>query len=46
MECITLEIRRLIVKARRNGKRVKDIVEIFEVSRWTVWRWTKRTIYY
>jgi len=38
----TPEIRRLIVRARRNGKTVKEIVEMFDVSRWTVWRWTKR----
>ncbi len=42
MGCTTPEIRRLIVKARRNGSRVKDIAEMFNVSRWTVWRWAKR----
>jgi transposase InsO family protein len=42
MGCTSPEIRRLIVKARRNGNRVKDIAEMFNVSRWTVWRWTKR----
>ena len=39
---ITPEIRELIVKARRNGKKVKDIAEMFDVSRKTVWKWTKR----
>ena len=40
---VTPEIRELIVKARRNGKRVKDIAEMFDVSRKTVWKWCKRT---
>jgi len=39
---ITLEIRRPIVKSRRNGKKEKDIAEVFDVSRKTVWKWTKR----
>ncbi len=39
---ITPEIRELIVKARRNGKKVKDIAEMFDVSRKTVWKWRKR----
>jgi DNA invertase Pin-like site-specific DNA recombinase len=39
---ITPEVRELIIKARRNGKKVKDIVEMFEISRKTVWKWTKR----
>ena len=41
---ITPEIRELIVKARRNGKRVKDITEMFDVNRKTVWKWCKRTM--
>jgi transposase InsO family protein len=41
---VTPEIRELIVKARRNGKRVKDIAEMFDVSRKTVWKWCKRTM--
>ena len=40
---VTPEIRELIVKARRNGKRVKDIAEMFDVSRKTVWKWHKRS---
>jgi len=39
---VTPEIRELIVKARRNGKKVKDIAEMFDVSRRTVWKWRKR----
>ena len=39
---ITPEIRELIVKARRNGKKVKDIAEMFDASRKTVWKWCKR----
>jgi putative transposase len=39
---VTPEIRELIVKARRNGKKVKDIAEMFDVSRKTVWKWHKR----
>lgn len=32
---VTPEIRELIVKARRNGKRITDIAEIFDISRKT-----------
>ena len=39
---VTPEIRELIVKARRNGKKVMDIAEMFDVSRKTVWKWCKR----
>lgn len=39
---VTPEIRELIVKARRKGKKVKDIAEMFDVSRKTVWKWHKR----
>jgi len=42
MGSTTPEIRRLIVRACRNGKKVKDIADVFNVSRWTVWRWKKR----
>ena len=42
MGSTTPEIRRLIVRACRNGKKVNDIADMFNVSRWTVWRWTKR----
>jgi len=41
---VTPEIRELIVKARRNGKPVKYIAEMFDVSRKTVWKWCKRTM--
>ena len=41
---VTPEIRELIVKARRNGKKVNDIAEMFDVSRKTVWKWCKRTM--
>jgi len=39
---VTPEIRKLMIKARRNEKRVKDIAEMFDVSRKTVWKWYKR----
>lgn len=39
---VTPEMRELIVKARRNGKRATDIAEMFDVNRKTVWKWTKR----
>lgn len=42
MGCTTPEIRYSIVKARKMGLKMKEITEIFEVSRWTVWRWMKR----
>jgi len=35
---VTPEIRKLIVKARRNGKKVKDITDMFNVSRKTIWK--------
>jgi transposase InsO family protein len=41
---VTPEIRELIVKAKRNGKRVKDIAEMFDVNRKTVWKWCKRSM--
>jgi transposase len=31
-----------MVKARKRGCTHKEITTMFEVSRWTVWRWTKR----
>jgi transposase InsO family protein len=42
MGCTDEAIRRLIVRAKRSGKRVKDIAAMFEVCRWTVWKWCKR----
>lgn len=43
MGSLTPEIRNLIIKAYRRGYRVKDIAEMFDVHRWTVWKWVKRT---
>jgi hypothetical protein len=42
MGCITPETRHLMVKARKRGCMIKEVTAMFEVSRWTVWRWTKR----
>ncbi|HEC86661.1 MAG TPA: helix-turn-helix domain-containing protein [Thermoplasmatales archaeon] len=42
MHHVTPEVRRLMVKARKNGMKVKDIVRIFGVSRKTVWKWVRR----
>lgn len=39
---VTPEIKKLIVKARKNGKRVKDIAYMFDVNTKTVWKWSKR----
>lgn len=43
MGSLTPEIRNLIIKAYRRGHRVKDIASMFDVHRWTVWKWVKRT---
>jgi transposase InsO family protein len=43
MGSLTPEIRNLIIKAYRRGHHVKDIAEMFDVHRWTVWKWVKRT---
>ena len=43
MGSLTPEIRNLIIKAYKRGHRVKDIAEMFDVHRWTVWKWVKRT---
>ena len=43
MGSLTPEIRNLIIKAYRRGHRVKDIADMFDVHRWTVWKWVKRT---
>lgn len=43
MGSLTPEIRSLIIKAYRKGYRVKDIADMFDVHRWTVWKWVKRT---
>jgi len=43
MGSLTPEIRNLIIKAYRRGHRVKDIASMFDVHRWTVWKWIKRT---
>lgn len=42
MPNVTPEIRELIVRAKKCGKRTKDIAEFFGVSRKTVWKWVKR----
>jgi len=42
MPNVTPEMRRLIVRAKKAGKRTKDIAEFFGVSRKTVWKWNKR----
>ena len=43
MGSLTPEIRNLIIKAYRHGHRIKDIADMFDVHRWTVWKWVKRT---
>lgn len=43
MGSLTPEIRECIVKAYRQGYKVKEITGIFGVSRYTVWYWVKRT---
>jgi transposase InsO family protein len=43
MRSLTPEIRERIVKAYKKGYKVKDIAHIFDVHRWTVWHWVKRT---
>jgi len=43
MGSLTPEIRERIVKAYRKGHRIKDIADMFDVHRWTVWHWVKRT---
>lgn len=43
MGSLTPEIRECIVKAYRRGHRVKDIADMFDVHRWTVWKWVKLT---
>lgn len=43
MGSLTPEIREYIVKAYRRGHRIKDIADIFDIHRWTVWKWIKRT---
>lgn len=41
MQPYSLDIRKRIVKAVKNGQRIKDVAERFEVSRWTVRRYVK-----
>jgi transposase len=43
MGSLTPEIRRCIVKAYRQGYKVKEITGIFGVIRYTGWYWVKRT---
>lgn len=42
MGSLTPEIRERIIKAYNKGYPVKDIADIFDVHRWTVWKWRKR----
>jgi len=44
MGCLDSETRRLMVNAVRKGYKIKDVAEIFGVSRKTVWKWCKRTM--
>jgi hypothetical protein len=43
MGSLTPEIRERIVKAYKRGHAVQDIADMFDVHRWTVWHWVKRT---
>ena len=43
MGLLTPKIRELIVKAYKKGYRVKDRADMFDVHRWTIWKWVKRT---
>jgi len=43
MGSLTPEISERIVKAYKKGYHVKDIADMFDVHRWTVWKWVKRT---
>lgn len=42
MPNVTPEIRELLVRAKKAGKKTKDIAEFFGVNRKTVWKWVKR----
>jgi transposase InsO family protein len=42
MGSLTPEIRERIVKAYKKGHHTKDIADMFDVHRWTVWNWVKR----
>ena len=44
MGCLDPKTRRLMVNAVRNGHKVGEVAEIFDVSRKTVWKWCKRTM--
>lgn len=43
MGSLTPEIRERIVKAYKKGYRITDIADMFDVHRWTVWNWVRRT---
>ena len=43
MGSLTPKIRELFVKAYKKGYRVKDIADMFDIHRWTIWKWVKRT---
>ena len=38
----TVETRKAMVRAVRLGMKVKDVANVFDVSRKTVWKWRKR----
>jgi len=42
MSYVTPEMRRIMVIAKKAGKKTKEIAEFLEVSRKTVWKWNKR----
>ena len=42
MSHVTPEMRRIMVMAKKAGKKTKEIAEFLGVSRKTVWKWNKR----
>ena len=42
MSYVTPEMRRIMVMAKKTGKKTKEIAEFLGVSRKTVWKWNKR----
>ncbi|MDE1825696.1 MAG: helix-turn-helix domain-containing protein [Candidatus Micrarchaeota archaeon] len=40
---IRIAVRKLMVSARKKGKKIKSIAKMFGVSRKTVWKWWRRT---
>jgi len=41
MSRVTPEMRRIMVMAKKSGKKTKEIAEFLGVSRKTVWKWNK-----